>query len=176
MSGRAITADFLSDIAAQYREHVAAGRMPAPSISKTEGAPVRTVHRWIYEARKRGLLEPGTPPGLCGGAVPVRQPGDVGHNLRSNVKALRKARALTYAALSALLADAGWPIPIMGLRRIEHGERRVDVDELVALASVFGVTPTYLLEPAPSCGTCHGAPPPGFACTGCGASLEVAST
>lgn len=53
-----LTEDFLNDVADAYRWFTAAGRPPAPSISETSKVPVRTVHRWIYEARKRGILPP----------------------------------------------------------------------------------------------------------------------
>src|SRR5206468_1120492 len=39
------------------------------------------------------------------------------------------------------------PIPVLGLRRIERGERRVDLDELVALAKALGVPPLWLVLP-----------------------------
>lgn len=53
-----ITDDFLSDVAEAYRWFTEAKKPPAPAISEMSGAPVRTVHRWIYEARKRGILPP----------------------------------------------------------------------------------------------------------------------
>ncbi|MEU0069551.1 hypothetical protein ABZ027_08400 [Streptomyces sp. NPDC006332] len=53
-----ITDDFLGDVAEAYRWFTEAKRPPAPAISEISGAPVRTVHRWIYEARKRGILPP----------------------------------------------------------------------------------------------------------------------
>jgi transcriptional regulator with XRE-family HTH domain len=49
--------------------------------------------------------------------------------------------------LSRQLAEVGREIPPLGLRRIESGERRVDVDDLVALAVVFDVSPLALLLP-----------------------------
>lgn len=52
-----------------------------------------------------------------------------------------------YARLSRELTKAGRDIPSLGLSRIESGERRVDVDDLTALAVVFGVSPTTLLMP-----------------------------
>ena len=164
---RRMTDDFLAGIAHRYSELVDVGRMPAPAIAEAEGVPVRTVHRWVYEARKRGMLPPGTPAGLCGGAVPKKPLGGTGDNVRHNVKRLREGRHLTYVRLSGLLADHGRPMPVLSLRRIEAGERRVDVDDLAALAAVFSVTPAFLLEPPPECGTCRGAPPPGFTCTEC---------
>ncbi|TXJ80673.1 hypothetical protein E2C11_11025 [Streptomyces lavendulae] len=53
-----ITDTFLGDVAEAYRWFTEAKRPPAPAISEMSGAPVRTVHRWIYEARKRGILPP----------------------------------------------------------------------------------------------------------------------
>lgn len=53
-----ITDAFLEDVAAAYRWHVGAKNAPAPAIAENSGVPVRTVHRWIYEARKRGILPP----------------------------------------------------------------------------------------------------------------------
>jgi transcriptional regulator with XRE-family HTH domain len=43
--------------------------------------------------------------------------------------------------------DAG-PIPDLGLRRIESGDRRVDADDLMALAVALDVSPVTLLMPA----------------------------
>ncbi|MEU9245677.1 hypothetical protein [Streptomyces sp. NPDC048385] len=53
-----ITDDFLQDVAEAYRWYASRDEPPAPSIAQMAGAPVRTVHRWIYEARKRGILPP----------------------------------------------------------------------------------------------------------------------
>lgn len=53
-----ITDAFLEDVAQAYRWHVGAKNAPAPAIAESSGIPVRTVHRWIYEARKRGILPP----------------------------------------------------------------------------------------------------------------------
>lgn len=52
-----------------------------------------------------------------------------------------------YARLSRELTKAGRDIPPLGLGRIEAGTRRVDVDDLTALAAVFGVSPSTLLQP-----------------------------
>ncbi|WP_217553070.1 hypothetical protein [Streptomyces sp. GbtcB6] len=53
-----ITDDFLQDVADAYRWFADRDKAPAPSIAELSGAPVRTVHRWVYEARKRGILPP----------------------------------------------------------------------------------------------------------------------
>ena len=55
-----------------------------------------------------------------------------------------------YARLSRELTKVGRDIPSLGLGRIESGTRRVDVDDLTALAVVFGVSPTTLLMPTDS--------------------------
>jgi transcriptional regulator with XRE-family HTH domain len=54
---------------------------------------------------------------------------------------------LGFAQLSRELVRVGRDIPPLGLGRIESGERRVDVDELTALAAAFGVSPATLLMP-----------------------------
>lgn len=52
-----------------------------------------------------------------------------------------------FARLSRELTKAGRDIPPLGLGRIEAGARRVDVDDLTALAVVFEVSPASLLMP-----------------------------
>jgi transcriptional regulator with XRE-family HTH domain len=79
--------------------------------------------------------------------TPKTSLGPVGEALRQNVKRLREMKKLTYVELSAKLAEVGRPIPVLGLRRIERGERRVDVDDLAALAVVLSAPPVDLLVP-----------------------------
>jgi transcriptional regulator with XRE-family HTH domain len=74
--------------------------------------------------------------------------GPIGINVTHAVRRCREARGLGYAELSRQLALVGREIPPLGLRRIESGERRVDVDDLVALAAALGVSPITLLMPA----------------------------
>lgn len=74
--------------------------------------------------------------------------GPVGEALRRNVRRIREGQRLTYVDLSKKLAEAGRSIPVLGLRRIEQGERRVDADDLLALAYVLGVSPVDLLVDA----------------------------
>lgn len=67
---------------------------------------------------------------------------------KTMMKNLKRARGeMTYAELARRLEAVGRPIPPLGLRRIEAGERRVDVDDLMALAVVLGVSPLTLLLP-----------------------------
>lgn len=73
--------------------------------------------------------------------------GPTGDTVRANVERVRRARGLSYAELSRQLDEIGRSIPALGLRRIEAGERRVDVDDLIALAFVLWVDPAILLLP-----------------------------
>ena len=73
--------------------------------------------------------------------------GPIGVNVTHSVRQFREARRLGYAELSRKLAEMGRDIPPLGLRRIESGERRVDVDDLVALALALDVSLLALLLP-----------------------------
>lgn len=70
-----------------------------------------------------------------------------GETVRANVRRLRETRNLGYAELARRLKATGRGIPELGLRRIEEGERRVDADDLMALAVVLDVSPITLLMP-----------------------------
>ena len=74
-------------------------------------------------------------------------PGPLAGLVAANVRRIREASRLTYAAMSEGLGQIGRPIPVLGLRRIEKGERRVDLDDLAALAVVLGVPPSLLIFP-----------------------------
>lgn len=71
--------------------------------------------------------------------------GGVGDTVRRRIAALRESQNLTYAAMARLLEEAGRPLGTLALRRIEAGARRVDVDDLVAIALVLGATPNSLM-------------------------------
>lgn len=51
---------FLSDVARAYAIAVARREAPANAIASAAGVSPRTVHRWVYTARKRGLMDPAT--------------------------------------------------------------------------------------------------------------------
>ena len=76
---------------------------------------------------------------------PLESLGPTGATVARNVKRLRKAKGLAYTDLSARLAALNRTIPTLGLRKIESGGRRVDVDDLVALAAALNVSPISLL-------------------------------
>lgn len=71
--------------------------------------------------------------------------GPAGERVRTNVRLLRALKGITYKELSGSLTGLGRPIPVLGLSRLERGERRIDVDDLVALAAALGVTAADLL-------------------------------
>ena len=71
--------------------------------------------------------------------------GAASQRVARNVRRIRQHRDMTAAALSARLAEIGHPIVDTGILKIEHGDRRVDVDDLMALAEALGVEPAALL-------------------------------
>jgi transcriptional regulator with XRE-family HTH domain len=73
--------------------------------------------------------------------------GPIGVAVATNIERLRESQNLSYAELSRRLDALGRPIAPLGLTRIRERERRVDVDDLVALALALGVSPTTLLLP-----------------------------
>lgn len=75
----------------------------------------------------------------------VNQVAETGHTVAANIKRLRGT--MQYKQLAEKLAEIGRPIAELGLRKIESGERKVDVDDLMAFAIVFGVSPLTLLLP-----------------------------
>ena len=73
--------------------------------------------------------------------------GPIGRYLIQNFDELLKEQRLTYREVSDRLKQIGRPIPTLGLSRISKGTRRVDVDDLIALAVVLETSPANLLEP-----------------------------
>jgi hypothetical protein len=55
-----LTDEYLREVAAMYLREVRAKRSPAPMIAAAADVPVRTVHRWIAEARRRDILPKAT--------------------------------------------------------------------------------------------------------------------
>lgn len=77
---------------------------------------------------------------------PQKNPlGPTGRAVADNVRRLRGEMSI--AELARRLDQAGRRIPVLGLSQVERGERRVDADDLVALAQVLGVSPATLLMP-----------------------------
>ncbi|MGW4352436.1 Z1 domain-containing protein [Nocardia sp. NPDC004582] len=73
--------------------------------------------------------------------------GPTGIRLSQRVQDLRVARGLTLATLARRMGELGRPIDLSTLGKLEKGQRRVDVDDLVALALALEVSPNGLLLP-----------------------------
>jgi transcriptional regulator with XRE-family HTH domain len=73
----------------------------------------------------------------------------IGRRIGHTVRRLRHNRGLDLRRLAERLAEEGRPISLAQLSKLELGQRRVDVDDLVALAVVLNVTPSQLLMPEP---------------------------
>lgn len=73
--------------------------------------------------------------------------GAIGDAVARNVRAVRDRRGLTQQQLSAALGELGRPLLPSAIAKVEAGERRVDVDDLVALAAALNVSVGRLLMP-----------------------------
>lgn len=71
--------------------------------------------------------------------------GPASERVARNVKQLREERRLSLDDLAGRMAELGRPMLKSGLWKIEKGDRRVDVDDLVALAIALEVNPNRLL-------------------------------
>jgi hypothetical protein len=59
-AGHRMTDDFLHTVARAYALAALKGLAPAPAIAEQAGVSPRAVHKWVYTARKRGIMPPGT--------------------------------------------------------------------------------------------------------------------
>lgn len=78
-------------------------------------------------------------------------PGPTSDRVAENLAGLRKQSRLTLDELAGYLEELGRRMPPDSIRNAEPGaarRRRVDVDDLVALARALDVTPNRLLLPA----------------------------
>lgn len=73
--------------------------------------------------------------------------GPTGRAVAANIEHLRDTQNLTFVALSEQLGVLGRSIPPLGLRKIVAETRRVDADDLVAIAVALNVSPASLLMP-----------------------------
>ena len=72
--------------------------------------------------------------------------GPIGHQVAAQIRWQRERRNLSLQQLSERLTVVGRPILPSGISKIEQGARRVDVDDLVALADALGTAPGALLQ------------------------------
>jgi transcriptional regulator with XRE-family HTH domain len=97
-------------------------------------------------------------------------PRPVTHVAIDRIRAVRKQRGMTAAALAEGMTRAGYRVERTWIVKAENGGRQeISVDWLMAAAEVLDVPPASLLG-KPSCEQCYDTPPPGFACTTCGAT------
>lgn len=73
--------------------------------------------------------------------------GPIGAVVATNVTRYRESARFNYTELSKELERHGRDISALAVRRIEESNRRVDVDDLVALALALNVSPLALLLP-----------------------------
>jgi transcriptional regulator with XRE-family HTH domain len=73
--------------------------------------------------------------------------GPTGETVRKRIKDIREDQRMAVTELSAKMSELGRPIPPLGIHRIEGGERRVDVDDLMAFAVALRTSPIGLLMP-----------------------------
>lgn len=104
---------------------------------------------------------------MSGGRA-VNGVGDAGLRVAAVLRKRRQTAGLTTGDLADRTAALGRPILANAITKIEQGQRRIDVDDLVVLAAAIGVTAAGLLLTTAACMACHGAPPAGFACLSCG--------
>lgn len=71
--------------------------------------------------------------------------GPISEAVAANVQAVRKGRGMSQQQLAGALAAIGRPTLATTIAKIEAGDRRVDVDDLVALGLVLNVSPARLL-------------------------------
>lgn len=67
----------------------------------------------------------------------------------SQTRKFRQDRKLDLAGLSERLKAVNWPISVAALSRLENGERRIDVDDLMAISVALDISPLELLLPSP---------------------------
>lgn len=75
------------------------------------------------------------------------QKGPTAERVRTNIAALREDRKLTVAQLAGRMGKLGRPMQPSAVSKVEQGDRRVDVDDLVAFALALEVNPNVLLMP-----------------------------
>lgn len=73
--------------------------------------------------------------------------GPTGRTVANNIARARKSQQISLQELEERLIQVGRRISFSGLSKIERAERRVDVDDLMAIAVALDVSPLGLLLP-----------------------------
>ena len=101
-------------------------------------------------------------------------PGPVGLRVAGMIRRARTQKEVSYADMTRRLELSGRPIAPLGLARMEKGTRRIDVDDLFAIAAALDVSPALLLADGTQlCAVCWDRPPCGFTCNACGKAGAV---
>ena len=74
-------------------------------------------------------------------------PGHTNEHVAANLRRARQSIGVDLRELSARITNAGRKISPSALSKVETGDRRVDVDDLAALAYALETTPADLLIP-----------------------------
>ncbi|WP_405797214.1 helix-turn-helix domain-containing protein [Streptomyces sp. NBC_01506] len=77
----------------------------------------------------------------------ILESGPAAAQVARNIQRVRKARQLKQSDVSERLAAAGRPTLPTVVSKIERGERRIDVDDLIAFGRALDVPPALLLFP-----------------------------
>jgi transcriptional regulator with XRE-family HTH domain len=83
-------------------------------------------------------------PGMAARSIEL---GPTGRIVATNVARFRGVRGLRLAGLSERMTAVGRPMSVTTLSAIENGDRRADVDDLVALSAALSVSPAAMLMP-----------------------------
>lgn len=73
--------------------------------------------------------------------------GSTGRTVSLNIARIRKDQRLTLRDLAGRLEKVGRRLAHTGISDIENGSRRIDVDDLLAIAAALDVSPVALLMP-----------------------------
>ncbi|THV43454.1 helix-turn-helix transcriptional regulator [Glycomyces buryatensis] len=74
-------------------------------------------------------------------------PASIGRTVGANLRKLRDRKRMSTRAVADAMTGIGRPVASTAITKIEAGDRRVDVDDLVALAIALEVSPVTLLLP-----------------------------
>lgn len=73
--------------------------------------------------------------------------GNTNQHVAANMRAARQAIGMDLRTFAEQVKDAGRAMSASALSKIENGDRRVDVDDLIVFAYVLRTTPAALLAP-----------------------------
>lgn len=79
-------------------------------------------------------------------------------HVAANIRAARHAIGMDLRTMSERLAAMGRKLSTSGISKVENGDRRVDVDDLTAIAHLLRTSPAALLTPPDDATTLTGVP------------------